>query len=331
MRFAQPGFFYLLFIIPVCWLFFWFDYSRRLKIINLLFSKRAQKQIVNLAGPKKQVLKLILFSLFLGMLITALARPQWGEKIELLPQRNLNAYFLLDTSSSMLAEDIYPSRFQAAQRLAGLIAESLKPDQIALVNFAATAYLQCPLTFDREAFKIMLEVSSISPSSEQGTDFTKLLEFCLQLIEVDSEAVNLFILLSDGEDHSNRWQKIAAEFKKRNLPVFSVGIGKSSPAKIPLRNTAGVVTGFKKDSQGAEVETALQSLNLKMISDLSGGSYFYFDSDNQILKISAGIKKIVSQKINQKFRKVPVERYSFPLVLAVIFLTAYLFSGEVRK
>jgi len=330
MKFASPNFLSLLFVLPLIWLIAGSEYLYRKKIIKKLFSPRAREAVLNIGGGERFFLKLFFFSVFIVFTIVALARPQWGEKLELIPERNLNFYFLLDSSLSMLAEDVAENRFQIARRIITLLVDRLRSDQVALINFAAAPYLQSPLTFDRDAFKILLDVSQISPQSDQGTDFRKLFEYCLQLIEIDREGVNVFFLISDGEDHSGNWVDLLQKLKKERAVFFTIGVGRASSIKIPLRNEAGVISGYKRDLLGNEVETSLQALNLRTIADLTGGKYFYFENEEQILKITQQLQAILQGEVNRKFKKVPQERFYFPLGVALLAFVAFLIVRETK-
>ena len=86
--------------------------------------------------------------LAVACLIVALARPQWGFDWESTKQRGLDIIVAIDTSKSMLAEDIAPNRLARAKLAALDLARQAKSDRIGLVAFAGTAFLQCPLTID---------------------------------------------------------------------------------------------------------------------------------------------------------------------------------------
>jgi Ca-activated chloride channel family protein len=331
MTFASPGSFFLLLALPLLWILFFLDYRKRRSVLKALFSQAAQREVLKNPSLRRSIIRLGLLTFFLAAGVTALARPRWGEKIEMLPQRNLNLYCLLDCSLSMLAEDVRPSRFNAAKKLIGAIADRLASDQLALVNVAASPYLQCPLTFDREAFKIMLEISEPSPTAEQGTDFGKLFAFCLKIARTESEGINVLLLVSDGEDHPAQWSDSLKELKKARLPVFTVGIGKAAAATIPILGDAAGRQAVKVDRNGNTVFSALQSATLRAISDGSGGKYFAYEKDEDYAGIQVALRAIVSGELNRKYRKIPQERFYYPLFLAVFLLAAFVAVGEVAK
>ena len=93
----------------------------------------------------------------MALLCMALARPQWGFHWEEVRHRGLDIMVVLDTSKSMLAEDIKPNRMQQAKWGIRDLVQMLKGDRIGLVTFAGNAFQQCPLTIDYAAFLLNLE------------------------------------------------------------------------------------------------------------------------------------------------------------------------------
>src|SRR5207248_7118267 len=102
-------------------------------------------------------------------LILALARPQWGFDWEPTKQRGLDILVAIDTSKSMLAEDIAPNRLTRAKLAALDLMQQAKSDRLGLIAFAGTAFLQCPLTVDDTAFRQSVEALDINAIPEGGT------------------------------------------------------------------------------------------------------------------------------------------------------------------
>ena len=102
-----------------------------------------------LLSPARQRMKNVLRILALGLVITALARPQWGFKWEEVKQRGLSIIVALDTSKSMLAQDIKPNRLQQAKWGVRDLVNELRGDRIGIVAFSGDAFLQCSPGRDR--------------------------------------------------------------------------------------------------------------------------------------------------------------------------------------
>ena len=103
----------------------------------------------------------------------ALTRPQWGSHWEEVKHRGLDIIVVLDTSKSMLAEDIKPNRLKQAQWAVQDFVKQLKGDRIGLVAFAGSSFLQCPATIDYAAFTMMLNdvYAGIIPRGGTFQDF----------------------------------------------------------------------------------------------------------------------------------------------------------------
>src|SRR5258706_10095305 len=100
----------------------------------------------------RQKIRMALVVLAVICVIGALARPQWGFDGEEAKQRGLDIVVAIDTSKSMLAEDIAPNRLARAKLAALDLMQKAKSDRLGLVAFAGSAFLQCPLTIDDSAF-----------------------------------------------------------------------------------------------------------------------------------------------------------------------------------
>ncbi len=119
--------------------------------------------------------------------------------------RGLEIVFLLDTSASMNAEDLQPSRLEVARNLVAAVVDALRTDMVSQVNFAGSAYVQCPPTLDYEAFKLLALASAASPDAEQGTDFAKAFTLGLRLFRNSRSSQKVMILVTDGEDQEQGW------------------------------------------------------------------------------------------------------------------------------
>ena len=87
----------------------------------------------------------------------ALSGPQYGYKWQTIEQKGVDLIVAVDLSRSMLATDIQPTRLDRAKREIYDLLAMLKGDRMGLVAFAGTAFLQCPLTLDYEAFQHFFE------------------------------------------------------------------------------------------------------------------------------------------------------------------------------
>ena len=115
--------------------------------------------------------------------------------------------------------------------------------------FSGEAFLQCPLTMDYGAFKIFLDILGPDLIQTPGTDIASAMEASLKAFDPKDRKYRVVVLLTDGEDHSGRAEKIAEEASRLGITIYTVGIGLTQGVPIPLKNDHGEVS-YKKDSEG---------------------------------------------------------------------------------
>lgn len=320
MHFSNPSALWLLaLLVPFVFLII---SSRRLRNRRLadFFSSRARSRMVVRGGREMDIFKSLLLTLSLAFLILALAGPEWGERFEPLEVRGTEMVFLLDTSRSMAAADLQPSRLESARQLIITAADTLVTDYVSLINFAGRAVVQCPLTVDYEAFKLMVQASDISPAEEQGTNLAAALDLALKMLDEESKAQRVMILITDGEDQEGGWQERVLQLKERGITVFSVGVGAPEGAPIPLRSENGEVTDWKRDQQGRMVRTRLDEEPLKQLARETGGRYFRLIDPGDMDHFVTVLKTFERRVLQRKVRRVRVPRFQYPLGVGIILL-----------
>jgi Ca-activated chloride channel family protein len=320
MTFANPTLlFLLLLLIPFTLLVIW-NYRKKQQLLHEFISEKAAERMVVRGGREIDFFKSALLLLALGFFILALARPQWGERFESLDIRGLEIVFLLDTSSSMNAEDLQPNRLEVAKNLVATIVDSLKTDLVSQVNFAAVAYVQCPLTIDYEAFKLMALATQVSPAEEQGTDFARGFTLALSILKKTRGSQKLLVLITDGEDLENNWPDALKELQKGKITVFTVGVGIPAGAPIPILDENNKTSGWKKDAQGNIVKSRLDEGTLVRIASACQGQYYRLSAVAGIEPFINILKNYERKLLAQKVKSKKIERFQYPLLLAVMLL-----------
>jgi Ca-activated chloride channel family protein len=215
-----------------------------------------------------------------------------------------------------------------AKQLIMSVVDNLKTDYVSQINFAGTAYIQCPLTVDYDAFKLMTETSVISPAEEQGTDFAQAFLLALKTFEKSESDKKLMILITDGEDQERKWQQIVEELQKRKIIIFTVGVGASDGAPIPIKNENGEVTDWKKDKQGNIVKTRLDENTLVNVASRTGGQYFRLTDAASVDTFVENLKNFERDVLKKKVQLQKVKRFYFPLIAGIILLLLELFLTE---
>ncbi|MCU0237517.1 MAG: VWA domain-containing protein [Acidobacteria bacterium] len=330
MTFAYPAvLFLLLLLIPFAMLAA-YNFRKKREILREFIAEAAEDRVVVRGGREIDFFKTSLLLAALAFFILALARPQWGERFESMDIRGLEIVFLLDTSASMNAEDLPPSRLEVARNLVAAIVDALRTDMVSQVNFAGSAYVQCPPTLDYEAFKLLALASAASPDAEQGTDFAKAFALGLRLFRNSPSSQKLMILVTDGEDQEQGWPEAVRELQKRKITVFTVGVGAAGGAPIPIRDGSGRTTGWKKDTQGNIVRSQLDETTLASIAADCGGQYYRLGAASGIAPLIGILRAYERQQLSRKVKSRRIDRFAYPLLLAVLLLAGEMALSDRR-
>lgn len=247
-------------------------------ILYALFATRAFYAAKQLKTSfHKIIFKLVLRLFYFGLLLIVLLEPyipnQQGKKEVKAVSKDI--FIALDLSLSMNAEDIAPNRLKRVQFELKKITEKLKGNRIGLIVFSSNAYLQCPLTYDLNAYRLFLDACSTDLLSQSGTDISSPLEMALDKLSTEKNTDNhakAIVLISDGEDFGDEMFDIASRIKKENINFFALGVGTESGAKIPIKG------GFKQDHSGETVITTLNKKALQELTSITNGRYFEISS-----------------------------------------------------
>jgi len=330
MTFTNPEAFFLLIALALFIIAAVHNYNKKKSLLEDFISANAYKKLGVRSGGEIDFFKTSLVILAMILFILALAGPQWGEKFENVDIMGIEVAFLLDTSNSMNAEDLKPNRLEVAKQLVVNIVDNLTTDYLTLINFAGTAYVQCPLTIDYEAFKLLTEATAISPGEEQGTDFSQALSLALKSFANSKSDKKLLVLITDGEDQEAQWQNIIPGITKQKIIIFTIGVGASSGAPIPMKDKEGNITGWKKDKQGNIVKTTLDENTLIRIASQTGGQYFRLTDASGIDVFVNNLKSYERNVLMKKVKLQKIKRFHYPLIAGLIILLLELILSERR-
>src|SRR6266511_5519046 len=216
MRFAHPQ---MLWLLP--WVLWW-TWRKKQTLIAQFVQSRLLAQLTAGVSPGRQKISLALLVFAVACVLLALARPQWGFDWEEAKQRGLDIVVAIDTSRSMLAEDIRPNRLARAKLAALDLLKQAKNDRLALVPFAGAAFLQCPLTLDEQAFRQSVETLDVGIIPVGGTTLTEAIETALAAYK-EGDNYKILVLFTDGEDHESGALQAAEKAAKAGLRIFTVG------------------------------------------------------------------------------------------------------------
>ncbi len=228
---------------------------------------------------RKRLLGLLALLCWL-LLVTAAAGPQWlGNPIQL-PVSGRDLRLAVDLSGSMEAEDFVINgkpvdRLTAAKWVAGDFISHRIGDRIGLILFGTHAYLQTPLTFDRETVRTLLNEAFIELAG-QKTAIGDAIGLALKQLDNNPGSSQVLILLTDGANTAGEIDPLkAAELaQQKGLKVYTIGIGAD---EMLVRS----FFGNRKINPSAD----LDEKTLQQIAKLTGGRYFRARDTAELTKI----------------------------------------------
>jgi Ca-activated chloride channel family protein len=290
------------------------DRARRTLLAEELVPKLAR----GLHAPRRR-LKAALQVVGLVSVLVALAGPRVGSREVTVKRRGIDLVIALDVSNSMLARDIPPSRLARARREIAAFLDGLQGDRVALVAFAGDAYLECPLTLDYGAARMFLDVMDEQSVSRQGTDLGAAISTSLSAFGEGEDKYRAIVLVTDGEDLSGGGERAAEEAARRGIKVYTIGVGSESGEPIPLPEEAG--GGFKKDSKGEIVMTALDPESLERIALATGGEFHRATTGElELQRIHDSLAKLGEKELASRTFTQYEERFQIPLALGLLLL-----------
>ncbi len=266
-RFAQPEYLYLLLLLPLAGLLFWFFRRAQRRRIARFGDPDIIRPLMPEASPRRVRNKFILLVSALGLMVFALAQPQFGAKLREVKRTGIEIILAVDVSNSMLAEDFAPNRLERTKNAVGRLIEQLEKDRIGMVVFAGEAYVQLPITSDYISAKGFVKGLSPGLVPVQGTSMQRAIELAIRSFSDQSHKSRAIILITDGESHDDDPIAAAQMAREAGIRIFTVGIGTEQGAPITIDGE------MMKDSTGNIVVSRLDEQMLQQIAVLTGGSY----------------------------------------------------------
>lgn len=321
MRFANPTMLALLVVLPpVLLLFYWWSIRRRQVLRAQFIQARLLPGLVAGLSTTRQKLKLACLICAVACLIMALARPQWGFSWEEVKVRGVDVVVAIDTSKSMLAEDIAPNRLERAKLAALDLMQLDKSDRLGLVAFAGTAFLQCPLTIDDAAFRQSVLALNVNIIPEGGTALAQAIETA-QTAFKEGDNHRVLVLMTDGEDHDSGALEAAKKAAQSGLKIYTIGIGTAEGELLRIKDAQGHAD-YVRDEQGNVVKSHLDERLLQDIASVTDGGFYLplRGAKTMDTLYEEGLAKLPKSEHQQKLVKNYQERYYWPLAVGILLL-----------
>ncbi len=247
------------------------------------------------------------------LLVIACARPQWlGEPMEL-PVSGRDLLLAVDLSGSMQTEDFQlhgtqVDRLTALKAVASPFIEARVGDRIGLILFGEQAYLQTPLTFDRQTVETLLMESAIGLAGDR-TAIGDAIGLALKRIAPGEARRQVLILLTDGANNAGQVAPLkAAELAaSQGLKIYTIGLGAE----------AMEVRSFLF-SQTVNPSRDLDEKTLTTIAETTGGRYFRARDSDELGKIYALLDQLEPVERERDVYRPVTALYPWPLGLALV-------------
>ncbi len=265
----------------------------------------------------------------LVLLVTALARPQWGTKEVTLTTEGINIILAVDISESMRALDFkrdkkIVDRLEAVKGVIEKFIQKREGDRIGMVVFGSNAFTQLPLTRDYGTISFILDRIRIGAAGK-STAIGDAVGISLKRLEDIESRSNVIILLTDGESNSGDLSpeaatRIAAEM---GVKIYTVGVGTRGKAPFMVNDPL-----FGKRYVYRQV--SMDEETLKEIAEKTGGLYFRAEDMEGLNKVYETIDRLEKNEVKIKTYAEYREFYGYLVMGAFALLVLYVVLSNTR-
>jgi Ca-activated chloride channel homolog len=332
MQFGNPSLFWLLALVPLLVLFLTWAFRARRKALERFAAPPLGENLAASVSRTARRWKAVLLVGAVFFAVIAMTGPRWGWEWRQVKRRGVDVFVLLDVSKSMLAEDVRPNRLTQAKFAVEDLLNKLEGDRIGLIAFAGTAFVQCPLTVDYEAFRLTVRDADPRIIPRGGTAIGPAVRTALKGFEAGEGRDRAIVLITDGEETAGDALAAADQAGKTGVHIYAIGVGTAEGELIPAREE-GKPMDFLKDREGKVVKSRLDEDLLKQLALRTQGIYVRsaagdFGIDTIYDK---GIAQLQRDEYEARLQKRYFERFQWPLGVAFALLVIEMFLSERRR
>jgi Ca-activated chloride channel family protein len=332
MSFGAPEWLWGLLVIPLLIALFVRAENRGLRRLQQFVSARLLPQLAGTVNRPRRILRFGLQLLGLALALVSLAQPRWGYTFEDVKRKGLDLLIAVDTSRSMLSNDVQPNRLDRVKLAVQDLINELQGDRVGLIAFAGRAFLQAPLTIDYDAVVEAINDMDTKTIPEGGTNISSAITIATQSFGKSAMGNRALVIFTDGEELSGEAAKTAKEAADAGVRIFTVGVGTPQGSLIPVTGDNGETT-FVKDSGGQVVKSKLDDKRLREIAEATGGFYLHLENGPRTMQQlqSEGLAKMQAAEMDVRLSRRSIERYEWPLGAALIALAFSILIPERKR
>ncbi len=321
MTFLHPHYFHLLWLLPVLLLLrLWAGHGTG-RAAESFVAVRLRGLLVAGVSPVRSWLMFLLQLLALACFIGTLTRPRWGVEKREITETGKNVIVAIDTSRSMLADDVTPSRLMKAKLAAQDIVLTLQGHRVGLVAFAGRGYLQAPLTTDHEAVIESIQALDTNTIPRGGTMISDAIREALEAFEKTKARNHGLILFSDGGDEDPGLDDVLQKARDKKVIVLTVGVGTELGSLIPDPDPDKPGDYVRDPDTNTPVRTRLEEATLKRIATDTGGRYLRLGTQALSATVVAEILSTLEAMESGNREEVkPIDRFYWPLSAGMLAL-----------
>ena len=329
LTFGAPDWFWLLAAIPLAAILFLWSHRRGRELVSKIVAPRLREQLAGSVSPLRRTIRAALMLTALVFAALALAQPRYGFIEKETKQKGRDVIVAIDTSRSMMATDVSPTRLVRAKLFTQDLVRLMQGDRVGLIAFAGSAFLQAPLTLDYSAVTNSLDELDTDLIPVGGTNLAAAINAALEAFGKAEGNTRALVVLTDGEELDADGIAAAKRAAQDGIRIFTVGIGSPEGSLIPIRLDDGQ-PDFVRDKAGKPVTSKLDESRLREIAAATGGFFIPIGPEAARDIFEKGIVPMELSENGVFNARQPIERYQWPLAVASILLALSLLPGDRR-
>ena len=332
IHFGNPVALWGLVLVPVLGLFLIWAYRARRRSLARFAAPPLAARLTRSVRPVVRQWKAVLLVSGLLLLALALAQPRWGYEWRQVKRNGVDVFVVLDVSKSMLTEDVRPNRLAQAKFAVEDLLTKLQGDRVGLIAFAGTAFVQCPLTVDYEAFRLALREADPRLIPRGGTAIAAALRTALKSFEAGAGSDRAVVIITDGEATEGDAVVAAKEVAAAGVRIYAIGVGSVEGELIPVRED-GKGMEFVKDRDGKVIKSRLDEETLQQLALQTQGIYVRSAAGDFGMETvyEKGIAQLQRKAHEERLQKRYFERFQWPLGIGLVLLVIEMFVSDRKR